>query len=343
MARFRFRSTWSALFLGAVLLTAVTAETCAAFPVIQERATTVQGTATSAQATATSTHDLTAETATAAIQLPQHLLNISLTGLYAMYSDYTNFAGIAIPASDPRWPEAFSDGCLTTQYNSAPTSDPWVALALRSNCTFVQKTTAAALAGATGLIIVDNVPRDNVLLISGDNLSASTVPTVAVTWNDGQLLFNLTVEEPSLQVAVVVTSRPKKSYAGWTSVILNNAIFFFGAMMATVFAAFTALGARALYLRRVAKTAREDLARRVQERLDDMSTRPYDPEKDKTEEEDSSHDQCAICIQDYEEGDVVRELPCEHLFHQVCVDPWLLEHSSCPLCKRSVLAEEDAV
>lgn len=45
---------------------------------------------------------------------------------------------------------------------------------------------------------------------------------------------------------------------------------------------------------------------------------------------------CPICIVDFEEGDDLRQLPCEgkHCFHQDCVDPWLLElSSSCPICR----------
>jgi len=45
---------------------------------------------------------------------------------------------------------------------------------------------------------------------------------------------------------------------------------------------------------------------------------------------------CPICIVDFEDGDDVRVLPCEgkHVFHQTCVDPWLLElSSSCPICR----------
>jgi len=45
---------------------------------------------------------------------------------------------------------------------------------------------------------------------------------------------------------------------------------------------------------------------------------------------------CPICIVDFEGGDDVRVLPCEgkHVFHQACVDPWLLElSSSCPICR----------
>ncbi|KAH8993499.1 hypothetical protein EDB92DRAFT_1944631 [Lactarius akahatsu] len=39
---------------------------------------------------------------------------------------------------------------------------------------------------------------------------------------------------------------------------------------------------------------------------------------------------CPICIVDFDDGDDVRVLPCEgkHVFHQACVDPWLLELSN---------------
>jgi hypothetical protein len=41
---------------------------------------------------------------------------------------------------------------------------------------------------------------------------------------------------------------------------------------------------------------------------------------------------CAICGADFTLGEDVRRLPCGHLFHPRCVDPWLLEHAAtCPL------------
>lgn len=43
---------------------------------------------------------------------------------------------------------------------------------------------------------------------------------------------------------------------------------------------------------------------------------------------------CSICTEDFEMGQDIRLLPCNHQFHPECVDPWLLNVSgTCPLCR----------
>ncbi|KAK4993165.1 hypothetical protein LTR50_000651 [Elasticomyces elasticus] len=43
---------------------------------------------------------------------------------------------------------------------------------------------------------------------------------------------------------------------------------------------------------------------------------------------------CSICTDDFEAGQDLRVLPCDHKFHPACVDPWLLNVSgTCPLCR----------
>ncbi|KAF2458023.1 hypothetical protein BDY21DRAFT_21874 [Lineolata rhizophorae] len=41
---------------------------------------------------------------------------------------------------------------------------------------------------------------------------------------------------------------------------------------------------------------------------------------------------CTICTDDFEKGQDIRVLPCDHKFHPACIDPWLLNVSgTCPL------------
>jgi hypothetical protein len=43
---------------------------------------------------------------------------------------------------------------------------------------------------------------------------------------------------------------------------------------------------------------------------------------------------CAVCLGDYDRGDVLRVLPgCDHSFHRPCVDQWLRLRPSCPVCR----------
>lgn len=48
-------------------------------------------------------------------------------------------------------------------------------------------------------------------------------------------------------------------------------------------------------------------------------------------------DCCGICIMDFEEGDVLRDLVvCRHKFHKNCIDRWLIDHTNCPECRREI-------
>ncbi|CAA2959307.1 E3 ubiquitin- ligase ATL42-like [Olea europaea subsp. europaea] len=44
--------------------------------------------------------------------------------------------------------------------------------------------------------------------------------------------------------------------------------------------------------------------------------------------------ECAVCLSRFEETEVLRLLPkCKHAFHMNCIDKWLENHSSCPICR----------
>ncbi|KAL8493180.1 hypothetical protein ACS0TY_024408 [Phlomoides rotata] len=49
---------------------------------------------------------------------------------------------------------------------------------------------------------------------------------------------------------------------------------------------------------------------------------------------------CAVCLCEFEGEDKLRLLPkCSHAFHMDCIDTWLLSHSTCPICRASLLQD----
>lgn len=53
---------------------------------------------------------------------------------------------------------------------------------------------------------------------------------------------------------------------------------------------------------------------------------------------DDLGDCCATCLCAYQEGEQLRRLPCNHVFHCGCIDPWLQDKTSCPLCRLDLAA-----
>lgn len=61
-----------------------------------------------------------------------------------------------------------------------------------------------------------------------------------------------------------------------------------------------------------------------------------------TVKEDNDSSGCVVCLTDFEDGEALRLLPkCQHCFHPACIDLWLNSHTTCPMCRRSLLPEKE--
>ncbi|XP_067113331.1 E3 ubiquitin-protein ligase RNF43 [Osmerus mordax] len=49
---------------------------------------------------------------------------------------------------------------------------------------------------------------------------------------------------------------------------------------------------------------------------------------------------CAICLEEFLDGQDLRIISCRHEFHKECVDPWLLQHRTCPLCMHNIMGTD---
>ncbi|OIT36878.1 e3 ubiquitin-protein ligase [Nicotiana attenuata] len=78
-------------------------------------------------------------------------------------------------------------------------------------------------------------------------------------------------------------------------------------------------------------TISEDSATTPHDHNNELRVRRYD--HDSGSNLDSV--ECAICLCNIEDGEEVRELRCDHVFHRVCLDRWMNcgRNMTCPLCR----------
>ncbi|XP_068604072.1 E3 ubiquitin-protein ligase RNF6 [Brachionichthys hirsutus] len=72
----------------------------------------------------------------------------------------------------------------------------------------------------------------------------------------------------------------------------------------------------------------------TKEQIDNLSTRTYG----QASLEGEGGRACSVCINEYAQGNRLRRLPCSHEFHIHCIDRWLSENNTCPICRQPILA-----
>ncbi|KAF1770245.1 hypothetical protein GCK72_002063 [Caenorhabditis remanei] len=65
----------------------------------------------------------------------------------------------------------------------------------------------------------------------------------------------------------------------------------------------------------------------------DNFTQPTLYVKKEGEEED---DTCTVCLSNFEDGESIRKLPCNHVFHPECIYKWLDINKKCPMCREDI-------
>lgn len=71
----------------------------------------------------------------------------------------------------------------------------------------------------------------------------------------------------------------------------------------------------------------------TKEQIDHLATRTYG----QASLEGEMGRACSVCINEYAQGNKLRRLPCSHEFHIHCIDRWLSENNTCPICRQPIL------
>lgn len=53
---------------------------------------------------------------------------------------------------------------------------------------------------------------------------------------------------------------------------------------------------------------------------------------------DGSDTMCSICLEDFNENDSLKVLPCNHYFHDKCIKEWFEAKATCPKCRYDLMS-----
>ncbi|XP_078407290.1 E3 ubiquitin-protein ligase RNF130 isoform X2 [Cetorhinus maximus] len=216
-----------------------------------------------------------------------------------------------------------------TRFAVPPDTRRWIALLNRGNCTFKQKILRAAAQKAAAVVIYHNVSDEKPITMS--HKGTGNIVAIMISEHRGREILsyvekNLTV---LMSIAVGTAHSPRDSRGSLVFVSISFIVLMIISLAWLIF--YFIQKFRYANVRGQNQRQLGDVARKATSKLTTRTVRKGDKETD------PEFDHCAVCIEGYKSKDVVRILPCKHVFHKQCVDPWLNEHCTCPICKLNIL------
>ncbi|XP_067852062.1 E3 ubiquitin-protein ligase RNF130 isoform X2 [Heptranchias perlo] len=216
-----------------------------------------------------------------------------------------------------------------TRFVVPPNTRQWIALLHRGNCTFKEKILRAAAQRATAVVVYNNMSDENPIVMS--HKGTGNIVAITISERRGREILsyvdkNLTV---LMSIAVGPQQYPKYSRGSLVFVSISFIVLMIISLAWLIF--YFIQKFRYANLRGRNQRHLGDVARKAISKLTTRTVKKGDKETD------PEFDHCAVCIEGYKSSDVVKILPCKHVFHKLCVDPWLNEHCTCPICKLNIL------
>ncbi|XP_040296747.1 E3 ubiquitin-protein ligase RNF130 isoform X1 [Bufo bufo] len=252
------------------------------------------------------------------------------TGRYGLDSPVTEAKGIIVtPVNTQGAPDR--QGCDShIRFPVPPNTKHWIALLQRGNCTFKEKILRAASHNATAVVIYNNISNEDTVTMT--HQGTGDIVAIMISESTGREILSYVERNISVLMAIAVGSRSPAKNLSRGSLVFVSISFIVLMIISSAWLIF-------YFIQRIRYTSARD---RNQRRLGDAAKKAIGKLTTRTvrkgdKETDPDFDHCAVCIESYKQNDIVRVLPCKHVFHKVCVDPWLSEHCTCPMCKLNIL------
>lgn len=241
--------------------------------------------------------------------------------------------------TDPEWgwvvhvrsADNSTHGC--TRPVNAPAVDRWIALVERGMCKFHDKIyNTAILTNASAVVIYNHQQQSQDFLIMKH--SVSDVVSIFISRKDGERLAAL-VDNGTKVLMHISFSRAQLDpipHVNRTSVMFVSISFILLMVISISWLIF-------YYIQRFRYAHTKD---RLSKRLLNAAKKAVNKMEQRTLhrgdlETDPDFDLCAVCVESYKVFETIRVLPCRHIFHKSCIDPWLIERRNCPICKIDIL------
>ncbi|KAH7282336.1 hypothetical protein KP509_35G025600 [Ceratopteris richardii] len=192
-------------------------------------------------------------------------------------------------------------------------------LSIRGDCDFVTKVRHAQDAGYVAAIIYNNEENDNLIKMSG-HTKGTKIFAVFISKEAGEVLYSSSNDTSS------------RCYLLPTYKNTAESLVFISLMcLLTVLAVFSTLFFVRRHRRHQTNSGFQEREASKMAWEDFRSLRIVLYGGDGFEKFSTC---CAICLEDYKQGERLRILPCRHEFHISCIDEWLKNRRCfCPICK----------
>ncbi|CAK8684017.1 unnamed protein product [Clavelina lepadiformis] len=252
-------------------------------------------------------------------------------GIYGSHSPKTSASGMIVHSLDKV--TGIRDGCSSFMYPGINSSTPWIALISRGNCTFSEKINNAYNRNATGVIVYSEENDKAPPVMS--HTDAPKIVAISIHYDLGSEVAALVNDGNVVSASILPGEEHINSSGSFqlekTSIIFVSVSFMILMLVSLAWLVFYYIQRfRMIQTHNRSQRLRASLAQKALAKIPVLTVKRGDSVI-------SSETICAVCLESYKIGDTIRELPCKHIFHKKCIDPWLQSKRTCPMCKVNVL------